>query len=73
VQDDGIGIDIATKSKLFDPFFTTEFTGRGLGLPATAGILRSHHAAIEVSSAPGQGAIFRVYFPMSTVGSKENA
>jgi two-component system cell cycle sensor histidine kinase/response regulator CckA len=65
VQDDGIGIDVATRSKLFDPFFTTKVTGRGLGLPAAAGILRSHHGAIEVSSAPSQGAIFRVYFPLS--------
>ncbi len=63
VNDSGCGIDAETKSRMFDPFFTTKFTGRGLGLSAVAGIARGHHAGIQVTSAPGQGCLFRLAFP----------
>jgi PAS domain S-box-containing protein len=65
VLDDGSGIDQSNIPKLFDPFFTTKFTGRGLGLPAAAGVVRAQRGGIEVQTSPGQGTLFRVYFPVN--------
>jgi PAS domain S-box-containing protein len=63
VSDPGTGIPADQLGKIFEPFFSTKFTGRGLGLPAVLGIVRGHKGAIQVHSVPGQGSTFRVLFP----------
>ena len=63
IGDTGSGMTPDTLSRIFDPFFSTKFTGRGLGLAAVMGIVRSHHGLIRVRTAPGEGTAFRVLFP----------
>jgi signal transduction histidine kinase/ActR/RegA family two-component response regulator len=63
VTDSGCGMDHDTIAKIFDPFFTTKFTGRGLGLAAVQGIVRSHNGGLRVSSTPGYGTTFQIFFP----------
>ena len=66
VTDAGCGIASQDIEKLFDPFFSTKFAGRGLGLSVALGIVRTHGGGITVQSEPGHGSVFRVFFPVVT-------
>ena len=65
VADAGCGIANKDIEKLFDPFFSTKFTGRGLGLPVVLGIVRAHGGCVTVESQPGEGSVFRVFLPLT--------
>jgi len=64
VEDTGCGLAEAEIEKVFDPFYTTKFIGRGLGLPVVMGIVHSHGGVVTIESEPGQYSVFRVFFPV---------
>jgi signal transduction histidine kinase len=68
ITDTGKGLDEAMISGIFDPFFTDKFTGRGLGLPVTLGIIKAHGGCITLESEPGKGSTFSVFLPLSPAG-----
>jgi PAS domain S-box-containing protein len=65
VTDDGCGMSAETINRIFDPFFTSKFTGRGLGMSVVHGIVKGHGGAITVQSKLGKGTTIAVYFPVS--------
>lgn len=64
VRDDGPGIPTEVLRRIFEPFYTTKTTGRGLGLSVVQGIVKAHGGSIRVLSEPGIGTEFRVYLPL---------
>jgi len=65
ISDDGIGISDEDMPKIYEPFFTTKFSGRGLGLAAVQGIVRAHGGAIEITSEIGLGTKATIMLPCS--------
>lgn len=69
VSDTGCGIDKENQLRIFEPFYTTKFTGRGLGLAAVMGIVRGHNGAIKIYSEVNRGSIFKIIIP--SIAEKE--
>jgi PAS domain S-box-containing protein len=64
LADTGCGIAGKDIENVFDPFFTSKFTGRGLGLAVVMGIVRTHAGAVAVESQLGRGSTFSVFLPL---------
>ncbi len=65
VTDDGIGMEAATRARIFEEFFTTKAEhGSGLGLAIVRAIVREYRGGLTVESSPGHGATFRIYWPI---------
>jgi signal transduction histidine kinase len=69
VTDTGHGIDEASRLRIFDPFYTTKSLGRGLGLSAVQGIVRSLGGMIRVQSIVGRGSAFEILIPIFNAGA----
>ena len=63
VEDTGVGMDLRTSERIFEPFFSTRLDGSGLGLPAVLGIVRGHGGAITFETRLGEGTTMHVHLP----------
>lgn len=63
IADTGPGIPREALGRIFEPYYSTKFIGRGLGLAATLGIIRNHHGCVDVESSKEGGTVFHIYLP----------
>lgn len=63
VSDTGCGMTNEQRARMFDPFFTTKHRGNGLGLAVVNSVVHAHGGLINVTSAPGRGTMFEIFFP----------
>ncbi len=66
VTDDGEGMEETIIERIYEPFYSTKFAGRGLGLPAILGIVRGHNGNILVTSEPALGTNVKVLLPVES-------
>ena len=71
VKDTGTGMTEETLARIFEPFYTTKFTGRGLGLAAAVGIIEGHQGAMQVVSQLEKGTEFLLFLPISKEEEEE--
>ena len=64
VKDNGCGMSEEIRERIFEPFYSTKFAGRGLGMAAVYGIVKNHDGYIIVDSEPGSGTSVMVYLPL---------
>lgn len=67
IKDQGHGISKDIIGRIFEPYFTTKQNGSGLGLAMVYSIIKKHGGQVQVSSEPGEGAVFTVYLPLTSV------
>jgi PAS domain S-box-containing protein len=73
ISDTGCGMTEALQVKVFDPFFSTKFVGRGLGLAVVQGIVRTHGGGIYLKSAPGRGTTFQIFLPLGAASPQQTS
>ncbi len=72
IEDNGKGMDSKTLERVYDPFFTTRYPGRGLGLSAAYGIAKNHGGFIDIESELEKGTKVRIYLPVSEEEENKN-
>ena len=71
IEDDGAGMDLETSNRIFEPFFSTRFPGRGLGMAAAYGAIKNHNGFITVASAVNEGTAVKIYLPSVDTASEK--
>lgn len=73
IRDRGCGMEPELISRICDPFFSTKFTGRGMGLAVVLGIVRSHDGAVTIKSLPGKGTTVQALFPICVMAAASSS